>query len=155
MMPVDPEEVVDLVCLVYHEARNVRHPMDKELVQDPERYRKLVHGLASCPKKAWQQMEFMRAKAASTGAPEGIAKAFKTQYALSLAEIAELFEAPFWKHSRLGGNAWASISGEVINLVTAMSAQESVGQRDLYERILSMSHNTGKVCDKLKKLRRG
>ena len=149
-MSVDLKNVVELICLVYHEARNVRHPVRKYLVDDAERYQKLIH-LPTNRDKAWRQMRSIREKAINTGTVKEAAKVFEIHYALPLAEIVKLYEASFWTHSaRRGGNAWASISARVLDLVSTMSALDTTGQgKVLYEQILEMSHNTGKVREKL------
>ena len=54
------DEVVDLLCLVYHEARNVRHPIKKGLI-DSTLYKALVN-LPTGRGKAWVAMESTRSR---------------------------------------------------------------------------------------------
>jgi hypothetical protein len=86
-------------------------------------------------------------------ARRGAAAVFQRQYGLALAELTDLYEKPFWKGSAYGGNAWAPISTKVRDLVSAMAGGDSARARELREELLSMSHNTGKVAQKLNRLK--
>jgi hypothetical protein len=152
-MVVDLCELVDLICLVYHEARNVRHLVKSGRLHDAERYNGLIHGLAQNREDAWRQMDALRDRAVRTGSAAGAAAVFQRQYGLVLAELTDLYEKPFWKGSAYGGNAWGPISTKVRDLVSAMAGGDSARARELCEEILSMSHNTGKVAQKLNRLK--
>ena len=152
-MVVDLRELVDLICLVYHEARNVRHPVRNGRVNDADRYHGLIHGLAANRKDAWRQMDAVRDRAVRAGSAAGAAAAFQAQYRLDLAELTELYEKPFWRGSAYGGNAWAPISARVRELVSAIAGGDNARASELREEILSMAHNTGKVARKLTRLK--
>jgi hypothetical protein len=140
------QEIVDLLCLVYHEARNVRHAIRKGVIVG-KRYAALVN-LPTNRDQAWIAMEPVRREALETSSIEKAAAVFQRRFGHSLDELTELYLQPFWKNSRYGGNKWAPICSKVQQLVEAKDAQER-----LVDLILKMQHNTGVVGDKLRKLK--
>ena len=76
--------LVDFVCLVYHEARNVRHPIDKGRLAREPRYAHVLN-LARNKCKAWTQMEGVRVQAHDAVSAADAASCFQKTYGLSLA----------------------------------------------------------------------
>lgn len=135
--------------MVYHEGRNVRH--QKSNVSEVEwlRYQTLL----SLPKnkfEAWRQMGSVRATAATNSSPS---IAFERKYGLTVAELAELFDRPIWKHSQCGGNKWADIARKIAKILEVHVAGDTLTRDQLINEVLAMSHNTGRVAAKLTLLR--
>lgn len=151
-MAVALEDLVDLICLVYHEARNVRHPAREHKVSIPGAYAKFI----SLPKNrydAWEQMGVIRDRAVRAGTPVRAAAVFEGQFGLDLTDLVDLYEKPFWKHSAYGGNRWAPITAKVRDLVRAMSSENECHAQKLHSELLEMTHNTGDVAGKLHSLK--
>jgi hypothetical protein len=149
-MPVDLHDAVKLICLVYHEARNVRHPIKAKLI-DGSGYERLM----SLPKnrnEAWQHMSALRNRAANSATVEAATNEFERSLGLSLSELVAVYELPIWKHSPYGGNKWAGITSKVCELVHAMKTGADAPADDLYQAAISMCHNTGRLVDKLRNL---
>ena len=146
------DDLVDLVCMIYHEARNVRHTIKARRVPDEARFALLVN-LPTNRDEAWRQMRMCREAARTGKGSSAIAATFERTYRVTVVELAELYERPIWKDSPTGGNAWASIAREVAR---ALRLHET-GQRSECEAtmaaILQMPHNTGLVVEKLRRLR--
>lgn len=143
--------VIDLVCLVYHEARNVRHPIKKGLEKDSSKYARLI----SLPRNridAWNQMERVRNEALKGRSILRAIKIFENEYGVSLDDLVNLFYQPFWKDSLYGGNKWGPICSEIaILVIKAIQKKEN----DIVANIMlihSMRHNTGSVAEKIKEL---
>ncbi len=150
-MSTDLQRVVELVSLVYHEARNVRHVTGTLELRDPSRYAKFV----SLPRNradAWNQMGRLRDLAVQTGTIAGTVAIFTKHFGLGLDELVALYELPVWRHSPLGGNRWAGITEKVGELVRATDAGDPDRARTLHREVLSMRHNTGTVAEKLRGL---
>ena len=145
------QRIVEIICLVYHEARNIRHPIDADKLQCDPRYRAL-RNLPRNKCKAWTEMTNRREKAALTGSARGAADEFERFFVLSLDELHELYRCPFWRDSDRGGNQWAGISRRVKELVEMADDAEGACVAATIEEILGMCHNTGKVGVKLQEL---
>jgi len=68
--------LAELVCLVYHEARNVRHPIKAGKLPDAGKYAKLT----SIPRDrldAWKAMDGVRTDAASSNSSPAVVEAFQ------------------------------------------------------------------------------
>lgn len=152
-MSFSVQDAVALVCLTYHEARNVRHPLDKGLVSEGAKYERL-RNLPSNRAEAWKQMSKVRA-CAETGTIAGVAGVFQAVYGLTLRELVELYGTPIWKHHDLGGNRWAKITCKIQQLLDVPAHEPDYRARveRLLEEIMSMHHHTGTVGEKLRKLR--
>ena len=151
-MRVDLCQVVDLICLIYHEARNIRHPLRAGKLVHTSQYASLV----SLPKNrddAWRRMSDLRSHAASSGSIEAATDSFERVFGLNLPDVAALYRMPIWKHSAYGGNKWAEIGTKVCDLVDAMTAGAGSRTEELYREIISMHHNTGRVAEKLDRLK--
>lgn len=153
-MSVDLRDVINLVCLVYHEGRNARHVIKAGRLSDASKYA----GLVSLPHNrddAWRSMGKLRSRAAESGSIGAAIKTFERAFGLRLVDLAALYEMPIWKHSAAayGGNKWAGISSKVCDLVSAMEAGDASSMvEELYRDALGMAHNTGRVADKLRRL---
>lgn len=145
------QRIVEIICLVYHEARNIRFPIKDGKLQRLAAYSALLN-LASNTSKAWTQMEKHRGKAVLTGSAKGAADEFGRAFGLSLDELHELYRGDFWRHSSLGGNRWAAISERVRELLEIADKAAGAPVTAMIEEILSMRHNNGKVGDKLQQL---
>ena len=145
-------ELVDLICLVYHEARNVRHPIKHGRLSTDGIYRKLLN-LAKNRATAWDQMAQVRDKAARAKTPVDAAMVFQEVYDLTLNDLQQLYRQPFWRHSPTGGNKWSDITKAVENLMTCMVSGQSAPAIALICEILDMRHNTGLVRAKLECLK--
>ncbi len=142
------QALVELICLCYHEARNVRHPLRQGKVAPDAKYAALLN-LAHNRDDAWQQMGMLRAKAPCAQTPRGAAHVFQKSYGLSLEDLSELFGAPCWKDSACGGNKWSAICSRVCDLLQSLERRDESCTAQLVDTILGMRHNTGKVGEKL------
>jgi hypothetical protein len=142
------ENLVDLICLLYHEARNVRYPIKAGKIQDGDKYGKLIN-LPNNKYQAWRHMSKVRTKAIATQVPADASKVFKREFGLSLEDLLELYLAPCWKDSAYGGNKWAPICSRVRDLIEARESGDEAHYAQLFETILRMEHNTGTVERKL------
>jgi hypothetical protein len=146
------ELLIDLVCMVYHEARNVRFPIEMRRVPDAARFAHLVD-LPKPRLAAWQQMQSLRTKAASVKPGTSISTVFEGAYELRVSDLAELFERPIWKNSSRGGNAWGGIARKVQATLNAYADDRQDACTALVSEIVRMRHNNGTVEEKLSKLK--
>jgi hypothetical protein len=142
-------DLVDLICMVYHEARNVRHPLAAGLLKDGYRFALLIN-LATKREEAWRQMMPIRQRAINSG---GATEAFEQAYGLTLSDLTELFRRGFWEHSPVGGNAWAAIALQVERAASCHVAGKSKERDKAIKAALAMRHNNGLVHEKLSALR--
>lgn len=153
------EDLADIVCLVYHEARNIRHPIKgpKLTQQEASRYRTEYKKLISLPKgrdDAWSQMAAVRLRASNAKTAEKVVNEFARTYDISLESLYELYQQPIWKHSSAyGGHKWIQICAEAINLVASVASGDEQKAESLFVQIAQMNHNTGNVGKKLKALK--
>ncbi len=153
-MNADLENTVDLICLVYHEARNVRHPIKKGKLQDADKYNRLRHRLSHDRDGAWQDMKRIRSRAVKAGTVEGAVSVFEETFGLSLQDLIRLYEMPIWKDTLYGGNKWAGISSKIWDLVQAMESGMDLQAQLIYREVTGMYHNTGRtVTEKLHSLK--
>jgi hypothetical protein len=145
------EQIVEIICLVYHEARNIRHPVKAGKLQCDPKYSTLLD-LPRDRYDAWTKMANRREKAALTGSARGAADAFERFYGLTLDELRELYLREVWRASSCGGNRWAPISKRAKELVEMPNSAGSASVAAMIAEILRMDHNTGKVGDKLQQL---
>lgn len=146
------QEFVDVICLLYHEARNVRHPIKAGKLPNEVKYHRLLN-LPSNRDQAWQQMEKIRDKAASFLKAEEVVKVFQDEYAINIDELLTLYREPCWKGSLYGGNKWAPICSKIIKILKSMKSGDDVNISISFKTIFQMEHNTGTVEQKLRKLK--
>ncbi len=152
------EEFVDLVCLVYHEARNARReyvpnglPGDVLCDRLPS-----VHGSKY---DAWCAMGDARMEAYKANSVAGVKQVFAERYSLDLDGLERLFKDERWKRRfRLGGPKWAEICRRVTSLARALEGSDEAAISDARSLVLDAEHNTsrgpGGVRRKLEDLRR-
>jgi len=148
------ELLIDLVCMVYHEARNVRFPIRIQRVPDAARFANLM-ALPGPRPAAWQHMQSLRIKAAGVKPGTPVSAVFEGAYGLRVCDLAELFERPIWKNSSTGGNAWGGIARKVQAALDAYAEDRQGECEVLVDKIVRMRHNTGTVAEKLCKLKGG
>ncbi len=142
------KNLADYICLVYHEARNVRHPISAGKLIRKSKFEKLLN-LPKNRDKAWLCMGKVRAKAALARKASEAAQVFKEEYDISLEELLKLYREPCWKISKYGGNKWAPICSMVINLIESLDYGDHMIAFYLLEKIPQMKHHTGTVAQKL------
>lgn len=145
-------DIVDLLCLVYHEARNVRHPIKARKLQKDSKYDNLIQ-LPRNRERAWELMEKVRVEASWASRAADAAAVFAKHYTLTLDDLQALYEMPCWKGSAFGGNRWAPICERVRKLVACYDAGGHKSCERLLREILEMEHNTGIVREKLRLLK--
>jgi len=146
-------DLVDLICLLYHEARNVRHPIKKGKLDKEAKYLRLLN-LSNDRDEAWIQMAKLRGKAASYKTADEVVNVFQKEYGISLDEILILYGEPCWRNTNYGGNRWAPICSKIIELVGVIKSGDSINAKQLIKQILRMEHNNGLVCEKLYELKK-
>ncbi len=144
-------ELAELICLVYHEARNVRHPIKARKLVNGAKYARLV-SLPNNRLEAWRSMARIRERAAAAKTGRKSAGIFEREFGVNLADLDELYRAPCWKNSSYGGNKWAPICSMVKELIEALDRGDKAKTAELLKKIPTMQHNTGVVEAKLKAL---
>lgn len=109
-------DLTDLICLLYHEARNVRHPIKEGKLSKKSKYEKLIN-LPTNRNLAWKHLSKARNKFSELSTAIDIKDAFYNEFHLSLEDLLQLYKETCWKHSLYGGNKWFPICKEVISLV--------------------------------------
>lgn len=145
---------VDYVTLTYHEARNVRHPiraLKKAGQVGLTRYERL-RNLPTDRDDASRALQDSRATAKEARSARAAEAVFEKRFGVGLEDLEILFENANWKHSKLGGNRWASVTRAVIDLRDAIDQQDVKTAAELVDGILCMRHNTDGVKSKLSDL---
>jgi hypothetical protein len=148
-----PEELssfASYLCLVYHEARNVRFLIKGDF-REAGPYER-VRSLPKDREAAWAEMQVLRLRASWSGTPAAARDVFAHQFRLTLEELVELYEDEHWKDAPRGGNLWAEITRSVIELGDALSRGDEGRAFELLGSMPNMHHNTGIVGDKLREL---
>ena len=141
----------DLVTLLYHEGRNVRHLVKNGHPIDPK-FLSLRDRLATNRCQAWKQIQPLRLEAGKARSYKEIELIFKHQFKLTLDDLVVLYAHPSWKGTPYGGNAWLPIARKVKEVRDLLYFGREDEANCLMSLILEMSHNTGKVSEKLKNL---
>ncbi len=144
-------DLAALMCLVYHEAQNVRHPLDKRRLRREPRY-KLLRSLPSDKFEAWRHLQKLRARPSRESTASGVERVYQQRFGLSLDELQELYSMTVWKDSSRGGNKWASIAAKVRELIATIDSEDTELAEQLRTTVLNMRHHTGQVEDKLRNL---
>jgi hypothetical protein len=148
-------DFVSYLCLVYHEARNVRW-LIKAGHRESSRYRLLVDSLPADRIQAWSLLQSLRQTAVQTESARTASGVFEQRFGVSLEELVDLYEDQHWKHAPLyGGSAWAPVTRAVIDLQQALDASDLPRSRELLLSIPAMNHNNGQVGEKLHELDAG
>lgn len=141
-------DLVDCICLVYHEARNAKRPLREGKLPSEARYAR-IRMLAQNRVAAWRQMAPARASARTARSAVGAADVFRATYRLTLQDLRDLFEAPVWWYSPLGGRKWAVIAARVLEAVEAWDSVASVQRRVILDGLLDLPHHSGTLRTKL------
>jgi len=145
------DDLTDLICLLYHEARNVRHPLKEGKLSKKSRYEKLLN-LPTNRNLAWKQLSKTRDKFAKLSTSIDIKDAFNHEFHISLEDLLQLYKEPCWKDSSYGGNKWFPICKEVISLVDKFDSIDEKERLFYINSIKTMEHNTGTIEEKLNRL---
>ena len=146
------EVLCNVVTLIYHEARNVRHLVHERLLPS-EKWRYLV-SLPTNRSDAWRTLVPIRAVALASPSAERALGAFETRFRVSLAALADMFANENWLHAKLyGGNAWAVITRLAIELAEGLRGENESVDR-LVRELEDARHNTGSLAEKLDRLER-
>lgn len=143
----------DLLTLVYHKARNIRHLVRSGVIEDVARYSRIIN-LPVNSGDAWANMQGLRQRAAESLSIRKASGMFYERFRLSLEDLVVLYRNPAWQNSATGGNKWSFISEKVIELQDAIESRNVDDAIILIEVIFDLSHNTGRVRDKLVRLDR-
>jgi hypothetical protein len=151
----DKEDIItaftDLVTLLYHEGRNVRHlvkngkPIDSKFLSLRDR-------LSTNRYQAWKQIQHLRLKAGKVRSSKKVKFIFEQYFKLTLDELIALYAHPSWKGTFYGGNAWLPLARKVKEASELLDSGSDDEANCLICQIMEMSHNTGKVNQKLKDL---
>jgi hypothetical protein len=127
------------VCLLYHEARNVRHLITAGVLGGEQSvYLLHLRGIGRQRGRSFNNCAIGVSSRERAGAACDL---FAHGFQLSLEDLVDLFGHGGWRHSAYGGNRWHCIARCVLALRHTLEAGEAVG--DLPGRISAMSHNTG------------
>ena len=148
--PPDQKQLAELVCLVYHEARNIRIPIRRGKVPDSLRYSALMV-LSAHSNLAWRELSTLRNAAGKAQNATLAASIFGNRFHLSLIELAHLFQGSFWD-ALSGGPMWANVTIKVWELIGTKDLADESGSRDLYRDLLQMPVQSGRVVDRLRSL---
>lgn len=141
----------DLVTLLYHEGRNVRHLVKKSHPIDPK-FLSLRDQLPTNRCQAWKQIQPLRLEAGKARSHKTIELIFEQRFKLTLDDLVVLYAHPNWRGTPYGGNAWLPIARKVKEVRDLLDSGRNDEANCLMSLILEMSHNTGKVREKLKRL---
>jgi len=151
-MKADVTSFADYVAaLAYHEARNVRHLVNKGHL-DKTPYRLLIDALENHPEKAWKQLQPLRRKAAGASSAQQAEAVFRRRFHLSLEDLVALSEDPNWRGTQTGGNRWVHIDRFLIKLRSAIDQSDHERTTEMLEVLPLTCHNTGCLGEKLKRL---
>lgn len=138
-------------ALLYHEARNVRHLVNKGYI-DKDPWRVLV-SLPVNRDSAWQQVSTLRDKAKRAQTVTKALGVFEQRFRVSISDLRGMFGNKNWRHKRMyGGNAWESIADLTMRLAAAIESDEVVTATNLTSELKAAQHNTGSVAEKLARL---
>lgn len=150
-MKPDVATFAELVALAYHEARNVRHLVRAGHL-DKARYALLISGMPTNRQEAWKALEPLRRQAATASSAREAETVFQRKFDLWLEDLVVISEDPHWSGTQRGGNRWAEIDRTLIVLRSAIDQQDKKRTTELLEQLPLMSHNTGRLGEKLQLL---
>lgn len=85
----------DLVSLLYHEGRNVRHLIKDGKPVEPK-YLTLRDRLATNRYEAWKQIQPLRQEAAKAKSATSVVQVFEHKFKLTLDDMVSLFSHQSW-----------------------------------------------------------
>jgi len=143
----------DVLALIYHEARNVRHLVRQGLL-DREPWRFVV-SLPTDREDAWREITGTRDKAKKQVSVDGALRLFDSRFHVSLHDLEQMFANENWRHAKeYGGNAWAGITNLAAKLADAMRNQEMEGAERIMTELRNAHHNNGLLFEKLARLQK-
>jgi hypothetical protein len=143
---------VEMVALVYHEARNVRQLLRRGGVSKAK-FGALADHLPPDPQPAWERLIPLQTRAAETESAAAAANVFTEHFGCSVDDLATLFENSGWRHvPGCGGARWAAIATSVAGVGRLIDAADD-SAADRVGEIESMRHNSGSVREKLARLK--
>ena len=142
--------LIDYAALVYHEARNVRHLIQKRAVE-PELWKYLV-ALPVNRNKAWEALQDVRSEAQKAETVRAALLPFERRFKVTLEQLQVLYDNPAWRNAAYGGNAWKAITELVRRLAVAIEKDQSDEVSGLLSMLSQARHNTGSVATKLRQL---
>jgi hypothetical protein len=141
---------VDVVTLVYHEARNVRHLISAGFVEPTEWEH--IRGQPTNRVTAWKAIQSIRVVAKGEASAAAVESVFCRHFGVSLEDLRVLYENPHWKAGAFGGNRWADIVRGVTTWRDAIDTGDAIASDSLCSEVRAMPHNTGTVEVKLRDL---
>jgi len=154
LMTSTPEEFnvfCNSIALIYHESRNVRHLINKNLL-NPEPWRFLV-SLPTNPENAWREIAQLRDKALQRHSAVSALKVFESRFHICLLDLPAMFANENWRHAKgYGGNAWAAIAELALQLADALRTKDTDLAFKTAIQLQNIRHNNGSVQEKLSRL---
>ena len=150
-MTTELDFLCDVVALLHHEARNVRHLIKNNyLGKEPWLQ---VTALPNNRDEAWHHLAPLVIEAKTAETPERVVAVFEDRFKVSLDELAEMFADSNWRHAKYyGGNAWNTITRLVIALYQALKADDKTTAHEIIGKLKTARHNTGMLSEKLARL---
>jgi atypical dual specificity phosphatase len=142
--------LADYLTLVYHEARNVRHLIKANAIEQ-EPWKMLV-ALPVNRDMAWKQIQKSRATTREARTVTEILRVFEGRFKVSLDQLVLLYSNPAWRSGSFGGNAWKVIAQHVRDLASSLGFGQLTEADRLLEGLRSLRHNTGLLIEKLLRL---
>jgi hypothetical protein len=142
---------VDIVALVYHEGRHVRHLLRNGQILDPK-YVVLRNNLAQNQNEAWRQMQSVHHLASHAQSAGSAKRIFERQFGLTMDEMVTLYSDPAWSETHYGGNAWLQVTHGANELANYLDLGREDEARRLLFSILRSSPNNDTIIKKLHEL---
>ena len=142
----------DILSLLYHEGRNVRHLSRIAFANVDLRFMSLRDGFATNRYEAWAQIQPLRREAAEKFSARLAERVFERQFGLTLDDLVSLYADASWRGTGSGGNAWLPIAKMATQLGALIDEQKQEQAAMLVESIFLTFHNTGRVGEKLGEL---
>jgi hypothetical protein len=144
----EQRQIAQVLCLVYHEARNIRTAVRRRQLPDATRYAAFM-GLSPNPELAWRDLAGFRRSAVQAASAAAAASVFAKRFGLTLAELAELFRQPFWHDPALRGPQWAAIAVKLWELVATEAMADRSISAEIYRELLDLPLGSGRLADQL------
>ncbi|MFA4920293.1 MAG: hypothetical protein WC581_13760 [Thermodesulfovibrionales bacterium] len=141
----------NIVALIYHESRNVRHLVNQNLLaREPWLY---VISLPINRDDAWCDIAPLRDKALKATSVDSALLVFESRFHVSLCDLKDMFANENWRHAKLyGGNAWVTIVNLAVQLADSLRSNNVVLAQSIETQLKSARHNTGLVYEKIFRL---
>jgi hypothetical protein len=145
--------LADGLSLVYHEARNVRHLIEKGYIL-PAEWQRLLSSLSKDRINAWRQLQSVRHAARQCSTAHDATAVFIKRFGKNLSDLDILYQNPNWKHAKAwGGHAWRHVTSFVVNLARAIERGEVTAIMDACTNLLRAQHNNnGPLREKIVEL---